>query len=315
MLRRLAAPFQGVVTTSELETAGIDRTKRRGLVSRGWLVPIRRGAYLVGAAEPAEWHRLVAAYRTAGPDAVVSHWSAARIHRLPVVGPHPGSGPPRVNLTVPGGTLRQKGDSTVFGARLDAGDVSVVRGIRVTNPARTLVDIGPDLAVGALAKLVDEGSITGLWRFTDLQQCLARAPRRRGTRDLRALVDERVSLDLGREAAGGRPDSPLEVRAIRALAACRPFETQHQIVLDARVFIVDIAWPEVRVAAECEGWAVRARSKSKFDGERRKFNQLVANGWTVVHLTAAMSDEEMRAAVIPVLLAASARRNTSAGFH
>ncbi len=105
----------------------------------------------------------------------------------------------------------------------------------------------------------------------------------------------------------GRADVDLEARAAQALASLGPFELQYQLVLDGRVYIIDLAWPLYRVAVECDGWEVRSRSRGKFDADRRKENHLASHGWTVVHLTSAMSDDEMRAAVVSVLLRAAAR--------
>jgi hypothetical protein len=77
---------------------------------------------------------------------------------------------------------------------------------------------------------------------------------------------------------------------IRVLAPYAPFETQYQVVLDGELFILDIAWPWWRVAAEVDGWWVRARSRSKLDHDSHKTNVLVAHDWKVAHVTSAMDD-------------------------
>jgi very-short-patch-repair endonuclease len=53
---------------------------------------------------------------------------------------------------------------------------------------------------------------------------------------------------------------------------------------------------------ECDGRQVHDASRLRFDEDRRRHNLLVAAGWQVVHLTSAMSDDEMRAAVVGALL-------------
>ena len=53
---------------------------------------------------------------------------------------------------------------------------------------------------------------------------------------------------------------------IRILAPFAPFETQYELVLDGKLIRLDIAWPWWRVAAEVDGWGVRGRSRTKFDG-------------------------------------------------
>ena len=72
-------------------------------------------------------------------------------------------------------------------------------------------------------------------------------------------------------------------------------------MLGGRVYVIDAAWPEYRVAAEVVGRAHRVASRSAFDRERRKLNELGAFGWRIAHLTAVMSAEEMIGAVRSLL--------------
>lgn len=185
---------------------------------------------------------------------------------------------------------------------LPSDDVMVHRCAPVTRPVRTLLDLSPALGPVLLEKTVDEGLIAGLWGEAELVALVERSSGRPGVDRLRRVMAARASSP----AASARV--PLEGRAGRALASLGPFETGHQIVLDGRVYVIDIAWPAYKVAVECDGWTVRSRSRSKFDHDRRKDNHLASHGWTVVHLTSAMSDDEMRAAVVRVLLRAAAAR-------
>jgi very-short-patch-repair endonuclease len=303
-LREVAGRQHGVVLTSDLRGLGISRVELRTLKRQGWLVELQRGAYLLGGAPPSAWQQLVAAWLLGGPSAVVSHASAGRIHHLFGMVPASGSGSGAgvgepVELIVVRPFRHRPPGSVVHRYReLPPDHVVEYRGVRVTTPARTLVDLLPRLSPMVVEKTVDEGTIARLWTPADLQRLAEASAGRPGVDVLRALVAAR--------AGAGRSDSPLEVRVARALAAFGPFETQFQVVVDGRVFILDIAWPGYRVAAECEGWEVRSRSRSKFDHERRRDNLLAAHGWTVVRLTSAMSDDEIRAAVFKVLLRAAA---------
>jgi hypothetical protein len=108
-------------------------------------------------------------------------------------------------------------------------------------------------------------------------------PGRNGTAVLRHLLTERLDE--------GNPASDLEQRVIRVLKGrVPPFEVDHHITLDGEDVEIDIAWPALRVAGEVEGRWIRARSKSKFDRDKRKANQLAAHGWRIVYFTSAMSD-------------------------
>jgi very-short-patch-repair endonuclease len=294
-LHRLAASLGGVLLVDDLERAGLSRKAVRRMAERGWLVPVRRGAYVVGGQPATDRQLLVAACRLAGPDAVASHWSAARIHDLPVAAK--GFEP---ELTMTGRQERRLQGVRTHIARMPPSQVESIRGLRTTTASRTLVDLAPRLGQTALAKLIDEGLIARHWTIEAVTESLALVSHRPGLDVLRDLTARRVGGPSGSGSA-------LELRVARALGACRPFEMQYQVAAGSQVFVLDIAWPAAMVAVEAEGWHVRSKSRSKFDHERRKFNLLTAQGWRVLHVTADMSDDEIRDAVIPVLLEAARR--------
>lgn len=94
-----------------------------------WRASDRRERYLLQI-------RAVAETRRRSP--ILSHWSAAAVHDLPVVG----RWPTRVHLIVgktSGG--RSRNDVVKHNLSLDGGDVVMVDGLRVTSLARTIVDI------------------------------------------------------------------------------------------------------------------------------------------------------------------------------
>ncbi|MGA3219407.1 MAG: hypothetical protein ABSE77_10105 [Acidimicrobiales bacterium] len=138
------------------------------------------------------------------------------------------------------------------------------------------------------------------WTVPELQECLARA---------RPNVPGRAYLQrlLVLRAESPTADSLLEAQAFRALAPLMPFETHFAIVVDDRLYVVDVAWPERKVGAEIAGRAHRVVSRSAFDRERRKFTSLNAAGWKIAHLTAVMSGAEMVAAVRLLLASVAAR--------
>jgi hypothetical protein len=70
------------------------------------------------------------------------------------------------------------------------------------------------------------------------------------------------------------------------------------------VYVLDAAWPQWKVGAEIIGRAHRLASLSAFDRERRKLNALSVGGWTICHLTAAMTPRDMVIAVKAMLLEA-----------
>lgn len=296
-LRAAADQQHGLVLRRRLRELGVGRRRAYQLVADGWLREVLPGVLLVGGAQPSDWQTAVAATLLAGPGSAISHFTAARVHRLAVAWPR--AEPAAVEITVPAKVYRPIPGAVVHRTRLLFDDeVRLHRGVRVTVPTRTLIDLLSGLQPRALEKLIDEGSITGAWDYAGLAVAAERAKGRDGVETLRRLLDARLETQF--------EDRPLEERAGRALACLGPFATQYELVLDGRVVIVDIAWPAHKVAVECDGWEVRSRSRGKFDHDRRRNNLLASHGWTLVHLTSAMSDDEMRAAVFKVLVRAPA---------
>ncbi|HET6964861.1 MAG TPA: hypothetical protein VFH58_08815 [Acidimicrobiales bacterium] len=295
----VAAGQHQLVLLSDLTGAGLTRALIEGLVASGWLRRQHKGMYLVGPREPSAWQRTVAAWMAAGARAVVSHSSAAEVHRLPHL---VGGGVPEVTVT---GSRqpRPRGVRVHRVQVLAATDVERRQGVPITAPARTLIDLAPRLSPALLSRAIDEGAIQRLWTPESLLSARRRAGRRPGSADLDRLLAMRVE--------GPQSDSHLENRVERALRCLGPFESQYQLVIDGRVLVVDLALPALKLVVESDGWGTRGRSRGKFDGDRRKSNLLVANGWTVVHLTSAMSDDEMRGAVVAAMLQLAARGSQS----
>jgi very-short-patch-repair endonuclease len=294
-LQSLARDQSSVVTERQLRDLGIDHRRQRRLVTAGWLTEALPGAHVLGREGVGDWQRAVAASLLGGPDAVLSHTTAARVHKLPHI-----AAVDAVELTVPRRRhLAIPGVITHRSDRMPVTEVTAVRGVQVTTAARTLLDLSPRCSEGLLCRVVDDGCVDSLWTLDELRRAVERGRSRPGIQKLRRVIasrhDERTA------------ENPLERRAVRALGAFAPFETQFQVVLEGHIFLLDIAWPSLLVAAECDGWTVRSRSRGKFDGDRRRNNLLVAHGWKVAHLTSAMSDDEMRAAVFPLLLQAAER--------
>lgn len=296
-LLAVAGGQAGVVLHPQLASAGMSRRHAEALRRDGWLVPVRPGAYVVGRAAPTEWQMAVSASLLSGPGTVLSHFTAARCHGFEVVG----DGRPDLTVVAP----RQPRLSEVHlhrVARLDPCDVEPGRdGTIVTAAPRTIVDLAPKLSLRSLAHVLDEAMIGRKLHVSAVQAALERTGPRPGTRVLRGLLAERG-------ATGDGVESHLELKVLRALEGLGPFEKQHVVTVGRRLYRLDLARTDLCLAVESDGWAVRSRSRTKFDRDRRRDNDLAAAGWSVVHLTSVMSAAEMRAAVVAVMLRAAERR-------
>jgi hypothetical protein len=271
---------RGVIISTQLRAGGVSSKVERRLVEDGYLRLIRPGAYAVAGAPPSRWEAAIAAALLCGPAAVLSHSTAAAIHRMPDVWPDPLpeiTVPVQLNPRLSGVRIHRVTD-------LPPADVVERRGVGLTTPVRTLVDLASRLDRELLARVIDEGSISRLWTIDELAACANRlaGQGRRGGRALRAVLASRVD-DPG-------VDSLLELRITRVLKPFEPFETQFQVVLDGELFILDVAWPWWRVALEADGWWSRGQSRRKLDEDDHKTNALIGNGWRLLRVTATMSD-------------------------
>lgn len=192
--------------------------------------------------------RAVAESRGARP--VLSHWSAAAIHGLPIIGPWPD----RVHVTQDAALgTRSRGVVVRHSLPLSESDVVEIDGLLVTSLARTVIDLAvASAAVSALASMdaalhVDRFNRqpTRLTPGELLQSWEARLPFR-GHARARDLIDFSVP----------NADSPIESvsRWNMRLMGCPPPILQ-QSHFDAQGFIADtdFSWPEFDTVGESDG--------------------------------------------------------------
>jgi very-short-patch-repair endonuclease len=204
--------------------------------------------HLAGVPLQREW----AAVLACGEDAVVSHRSAAAFWRL-----LPWDGP--VEVTVAQDRRpRRRGVTVHRPASLDARDIRVRDGLRVTSPRRTILDLSPVLSLDALDRLVSEA----------LVQRLVTA------RELEPVAGAKLRTVLG----VARPARNAAERALLALIrrAGLPVPEVNATVGD---FEVDFLWREHGVALELDGFQAHGNRRA-FDRDRRKDLALRAHGLT-----------------------------------
>jgi hypothetical protein len=172
-------------------------------------------------------------------------------------------------------------------------------GLPVTNIERTSWDVACWLetveAVVLLDSLVAGGTVS-VGRLRDY--ALARA----GERGWRKLTRVVALVDGGAESP---QESRLRVRLV--LAGVPAPVTQYVIAHSGRFIArVDLAWPDRKVAVEYDGlWH---DDPAQFHRDRQRLNQLVRDGWIVIHVTAKRFREDFEGIVTEVRAALHARR-------
>jgi putative AbiEi antitoxin of type IV toxin-antitoxin system len=292
-IQRLGALASGqhqLFTVQQAAALGVSETMLWAAAKRGWIHPFRHGVYVMASAGPSRWRPVVAAALSAGPNAAVSHITAAMAHHM-----H-GVHSDEIELTIAYPSRRNLQGITVHrSSTLLPSDVQERFGVRVTTPIRTLVDLADRFDDPMLGLIVDEGTIGRLWtpesvssRLEGLGHGVA------GVTSLRRLVAERTGE--------GHPDSRLEQRVIRTIKGHVPgYTLHHRIVIDGQVIDMDIAWVDQKIDGEVDGMRTRALSRTKFEHERRRINALQRHGWRVVHFTDKMDRETLLAQIVPLL--------------
>jgi very-short-patch-repair endonuclease len=276
-LAALAESQLGLVTRQQAR-AHLTPKQLRTRLATGRLEPVRWGVYRFAGSPPPRWQGLAAATLAAGPGAVASHLSAGELWDLR--GAHAGA----PELTVPW-PLRPRlpGVRCHQSLRLPDWHRTVRYGVPVTTAARTLADLTSLFPAPVLGRFVDDAlrrRVVTLDQLRAANDDLAARGRRRLT-VLAAVLEAR--------GAGFRPgDSPREVDLARLLVrnGLPPPVQQHQVVVDGRVYLLDLAYPDLLVGIEYDGWDAHG-SRSAFDHDAARYNALQLAGWSILRFTSA----------------------------
>jgi very-short-patch-repair endonuclease len=245
----LADRQHGVVAVWQLIAIGLGEGAIRYREKVGRLHRIHRGVYAVGYRKLTRHGHWMAAVLAYGPDAVLSHRSAAALWGI-------GPGSYKIDVTTPHSKRSRKG-IRAHTATLDSEDRAVRDGIPVTSVARTILDLAAQLDHGPLTHLVEDADRKQLFDLKALDRAIARRPRVAGVARLRAV------LNAYRGTADTR--SRLE-RAFRRLIARAGLPEPQFNVIVAGV-LVDVWWPQWKLVVELDSEPYHA-NPSAFESDR-----------------------------------------------
>ncbi len=276
-LATLGDQQHGLVTSDQLLEIGLSPDHRRRLALSGRLERVHPGVFRIGGANGGWLQQVHASTLGVRGPALTSHRTAARMLGLDGISD-------RVIEVV---TERWKRPTRRAGVVLHEstdlvrGDCTIIDGIPVTSPVRTLLDLGAVVSSLRLEAALDSASRLRLLQLTELLQRFREVARRgrRGVGRLRPLLAERTGDDLG-------PDSVFETRMRRLMRdAGLPEPTcQFEVRGAGWVMFLDFAWPSHKVALECDSLAYHlGRRRLQWDDARQ--NRLVLLGWTVLRFT------------------------------
>jgi very-short-patch-repair endonuclease len=212
----------------------------------------------------------MAAVLSCGPDAVLSHRSAAALWGLR------STSRADIDVTAPGRSRRGRAGITLhLVRRLEPGDRERHGGIPVTSVARTLLDLAEVVRPRARARAFEEAERLRLLDLRAVGRLLERSNGRRGVGRLRRLAREyrdepaptrsdfeRDFLDLCREHGLPRPTSNVQLGE----------------------YEIDMLWSRQRLAVELDSRGFH-QTRAAFERDRLRDADLQLAGYRVVRIT------------------------------
>lgn len=258
----LVARQAGVVSVAQAAAAGVaPRTVQRWASSWTRLHP---GVYLVAGHRLTDEARVRAALLWAGSDAVLTGQAAAFWLDLPAPAPR------IVELTVPAASgPRPRPGVRVRRRDLHGLDVTEARGVRLAAPPLAALETAVALTEGSV--FLDR-VLQRHVRFPQLYRCYCRNVGRYGSAGAGALV----------AATADRAASAAERELLTLLR--RAGIPGWRVGVAFGPYLIDIAFPEAKVAIEVDGWAWHVDAE-RFRRDRRKGNALVRAGWVLLRFT------------------------------
>lgn len=268
---RHAAAHHGMIARAEALALGMTKHSiDRRLVTGAW-IRVHPGVYRV-AAFPETWRgRLLAALLWAGPEAFVSHRSAAFLYGLDGLR----GGPIEITAPRAGSARGVKVYRSTRPAR-----TRVVDGIRVSWVDRTLLDVCAVAAPARCGLAMDDAlrkklvTLDRLW--AELRSC------ERGVRGLKVF---RILL-TGRDDRDGKLDSRLEAKILAILRRIKDevFEVQHPVVLDRKKYRLDFFHRRTTLGMEGHSFTWHF-GDDPHDSDADRHNDLVLAGIRMLYFT------------------------------
>jgi very-short-patch-repair endonuclease len=264
-----AARQYGVVTRAQLLAAGMSTSAIHRRVSRGSLIPVHLGVYAVGHTALRPEGSWLAAVFAGGTGAALSHRSAAAAWDLL------STSRTRVEITVRESSGRKQRGIQTHECRLPDDHTTTHRGIPITTPMRTLLDLAEVVPPKQLERAMERTITLRLFDATALSHVLDASFGRRGLKPVRAAL---ATLD----------DDPPVLRSDFEQLARELIETADvpKPRFNARVgpYEVDLLWPDHRLIIELDSYA-HHRSRESFEQDRRRDAELEAAGYRVLRFT------------------------------
>lgn len=262
----------------------------RCAVRTGDMVRVLPGVFVPGGVGQTHQVRALAATRYA-PNAVLTGRSAAALLGWPRLAPK------LITAAAPT-ELRDQPGFRFTRDRIDPDWITTIDGIRCTDRFLTAVELVPELGGELVDDVLREHPRRGAWALARLWRACHDHPNRPGNKRRREILTD--SRD--------RPWSEAERAAHRLLreAGITGWRTNFEVRIDDRTHFLDLAFPELRLAIEINGYEWHS-GREVFEADHEKRNARNLDGWLVLEFTWRMITDDPEAFVRTVLQALAQR--------
>ena len=273
-LQQFAAQQFGLITRTQVYSAGLTPRFIEWQLSSGQWLRVRRGVYRLPT-HATSWSQAALAVCLAHEGRLaLSHLSAGFVHGLDDVK----RGDVFHVLAAEG--LRPRIDGVISHESRAPFDIVRVRGLPVTNLARTVLDLASVLEPAVFERALDSAqrqrTNLGPWLGYVMKKLGMRGPP--GVARVRELLSQRLGIN----------DSSLETDVARALRNARVTPWKHQFtVVDpegSAIIRADFAWPRHRIVLHADSFNWH-RHREQFDLDRAQRNALRDCGWEELVVT------------------------------
>jgi predicted transcriptional regulator of viral defense system len=282
-IAQIAAEQHGLISLEQLRDLGMDRSTAQKRVDAGTLHRLHTGVYVVGYFRSTHRQQLMAAALACGPDAVVSHRSAAALWGLRE------DGRLSIDVTAPNrrGRVPKEIDAHRDGSLAPA-DRTVLHGIPCTAVPRTLLDFAAIAPIWELRKAISEAEVLRILNHDAVRQLIKRSRGRRGVARLRMVMDEIHPLTK-------RTRSNMELLFLRMCERAGLPQPEVNVMLypGGRRTMPDFLWRDAGLIVEADSRRYHD-TDSAFQGDREREQRLQLAGWRVSRCTWEQIEREPR---------------------
>jgi very-short-patch-repair endonuclease len=263
----------GLVTRVQLLDLGLSPRQIEGWRANGHLDRILPGVFRVAGTPTTRDQQFTAATLWGGSHARLSHRAGGELWGFDVA---PAAKP---EITVPASVRKRSALVVVHQTRSPLTDRRIRHGIPVTSPERTLIDLAAGLSAAQLEIAFESARRERHVTAESVERALARigTQGRVGTEQLQGLLRE-----LEKEPPAESALEVLTARMLRATDLPKPLR-QVEVVASGRKHRLDFAWPDQRVALECDGLTWHEMG---FERDRSRWSAITAEtGYRFVFTT------------------------------